>query len=189
MKIRHFKNLLLVSLALASTAYADMPRADRGHVGHSNSAAVGMILLGNGTGFEEQQPPTECALQADSVTKDLECSDGGGDSYDFTVPFSGEPGDGQIVYFPVVKAITCPDNFAGSVAKAKTASSGTATFTIKKNGSTVGTVVFTASATGVWSTSGGATSFADGDTPEVVAPSPPDDDLANVSLTFECVRD
>ena len=173
----------------ACLAFADMPRADRGHMGVSNTAAVGMVPVGNGTGFAEQQPTTECALQKDSVTKAFECWDGGGGDGSFAVPFPGLPVDGEILYFPLNSARTCADDFAGSVAKAKAASTGTATFTIKKNGSTVGTVVFTASATGVWATSGGATAFADGDTVEVVAPSPQNATLSSVGLTFECVKD
>jgi hypothetical protein len=176
----------------ACLAFADMPRADRGHMGHSNTAALGMVPVGNGAGFEEQNPPNDCPLMQDSGDDQaFACWSGSGDSYDFTVPFDGPalPGDGQIVYFPIVKNITCADDFAGSVAKADEPSTGTAVFTIKKNGSTVGTVTFTTSDTGVWATSGGATSYADGDIYAAIAPSPQDATLAGVGLTHECERD
>lgn len=175
-------------LVLSCFAYADnVPSAARGHMGCLNTAAVGMVPVGDGTGFCEQALPENCALAWDGAA--VECSDGTGGTTHFSVTYSGLPPEDQIVYFPVLTALSCPDDFAGSVAKAKTASTGTVAFTIKKNGSTVGTATFTASATGVFATSGGATTFVDGDTFEVVAPPATQDaTLSDVGLTFECTR-
>jgi hypothetical protein len=47
----------------------------------------------------------------------------------------------------VVRAFTIPSNFTGSLAKASVAATASATFTVNKNGSSIGTFVFAASGT------------------------------------------
>ena len=181
-----------VTLLAATVACADnMPQAARGHMGASNTAALGMIGVGNGTGFAEQQPPNDCPLSQDASTQALECWDGSSGidvGYDFAFIYEGLPTDGALRGFPAVRAFACADDFAGSDAEAKVASTGTAVFTVKLNGSTIGTATFTSSANGVWATTGGATSVADDDYFEVVNPTPQDATLSGVGLSFLCTR-
>jgi hypothetical protein len=165
MKMKKLFVGLLIGL-FANIAQADnLPLASRGHMGCSNTAALGMVGVGNGTGFCEEK------MQED-----------------FVMGWSGKPPASAIFSIPLGRARTCADNFAGSKAKAKTPSAGTAVFTIKKNGVPVATVTFTADDDGVWNTSGGATSFAVGDTVELYAPASQDMGLANVGFYFLCTR-
>lgn len=78
-------------------------------------------------------------------------------------------------------AATIPTS--GNKASAKTASTGTAVLTIKQNGSSVGTVTFTASATGVFSVSSPVTVAID-DIITIEGPSTPDTTLADISITL-----
>lgn len=72
---------------------------------------------------------------------------------------------------------------SGNKASAKTASTGTAVFTIKKNGSSVGTVTFTTSATGVFSISSPITRAID-DILTIEGPATADATLADISFTL-----
>lgn len=91
----------------------------------------------------------------------------------------------QTIGFVAVRAHNFASNFAGSEGKAKTASTGTATFTVKKNGTSIGTVVFTSASTATFTTTSGATeTLAAGDLLEIVAPSSPDATLAGVRITL-----
>jgi hypothetical protein len=76
-------------------------------------------------------------------------------------------------------------SFADSVASAATASTGTAVLTILKNGASVGTITFTASAAGVFA--GAGATFAVDDILSITAPSSADATLANVSVTLKGV--
>lgn len=96
--------------------------------------------------------------------------------YDIGIPIVGLPGDGERIGYIMPRTVNFPANFSTSYASAITASTGTIVFNIYKNTSTlVGTVTFTASATGVFaSASGLAQSFVAGDLFELVCPSPVD---------------
>jgi hypothetical protein len=113
---------------------------------------------------------------------------GGSQPYDIAAFYPGSPIAAAVVLFHVVnRTVTLPAALAGSHGVALTASAGTATFIIKHNGSAVGTVVFTASATATFTLSGGATLSA-GDTLEIVAPNTPDSTLANIAITLAGTR-
>lgn len=98
------------------------------------------------------------------------------------IPDSPDVAD-TVMYFPVAQSIALPINLTGSRAIAKTASTGTATFDIKKNGASIGSIVFTASATGTF-TFASAQTFTNTDSFEITAPSPQDATLANIAFTF-----
>ena len=103
---------------------------------------------------------------------------------------SGVPTASEVVLgYVFTRAVTFPDDFAGSQSTAGVAATASTTFAVKKNGSSVGTLVFSAAgSTGAFLTSGGSTSFAAGDLLELVAPASPDATLANVRVTFMGVR-
>lgn len=76
-----------------------------------------------------------------------------------------------------------PAGMATSKAVASTASTGTAVFNIKKNGTNVGTITFTASTNGVFAMAS-ATSFAVGDVLTVVGPASADATLAGITASL-----
>jgi len=85
-----------------------------------------------------------------------------------------------------VRTISFAANFSGSAGAAGTAATASTTFNVAKNGSTVGTISWAASAaTCTFSTSGGTSvSLAAGDVLTVTANSTADTTLADVSFTF-----
>jgi hypothetical protein len=106
--------------------------------------------------------------------------------YDIGIPIVGKPDASERIGYVMPRAVTFPANFSTSYASAITASAGTIVFTMYKNTSTaVGTITFTASATGVFaSTSGLAQSFSAGDLLELVAPASVDASWANGRFTI-----
>ncbi len=85
------------------------------------------------------------------------------------------------------RSVSFVANLTGSHASADTASTGTVSFTLKQNGSSVGTVTFTASATGTFTFASPIT-FASGDVLQIVAPATADGTLANVAINLAGTR-
>ncbi len=95
--------------------------------------------------------------------------------------YSGPTTPSQVVQRYVFgQATTFPAGLSGSQGAAGTAATGTATYSIEKNGSAVGTMAFAASATTASFTMSAATAFAIGDVLTIVAPASPDATLASV---------
>lgn len=103
---------------------------------------------------------------------------------------AGAPSANEVLLkYVFTRAVTFADEFAGSRAHAGTAATASTVFIVKKNGSSVGTVTFSASGTtGAFVTTGTTVSFAAGDYLELVAPSSPDSTLANISFSFAGTR-
>jgi hypothetical protein len=111
-----------------------------------------------------------------------------------------------VIYFPAVQATATQEifrknvrhaenyaaNFAGSggSVNAATEATGSTTFTVFKNGSSVGTIVWAAAAaTPTFTTAGGAAvSFAIGDIQTITGPATPDTTLANWAVTLVSTR-
>lgn len=114
----------------------------------------------------------------------------GNDSASYTVPFVpgvGNKGVGQnndIYFYGILPfAVQFPSGAAGSTAKAKTAATGSTTFTFKKNGSSFATVVFSGSGTVGVFTLGSTTSFnGTSDILEIDGPATADATLADFTL-------
>jgi hypothetical protein len=108
-----------------------------------------------------------------------------GGLYDISLFIPGQPAASAMVFqFVVPRAISLPVNLAGSLAKAGTAATSAAAFTLRRNGSNIGTTDLAAgSATAAFTLAGGAV-FAAGDVLEMLAPSPQDATLADVSITL-----
>lgn len=107
-------------------------------------------------------------------------------SYNIGFFFPGLPGAGARVGAHIVAepgGVTIPSGATNSQCEAKTASTGTATFDIQKNGSSVGSVTFTSSATASF-TLASPVSLAQGDVIEIIAPGSQDGTLADVMLTI-----
>jgi hypothetical protein len=109
--------------------------------------------------------------------------------YDIAASTEGKPADGAIVLtFPVVRNFTLPANLTGSGARSAAPATATATFTLKRNGSSFGTVEFASTATtGTFSST--LTSFTPGDLFTIEAPNPQDTTLANIGITIKADLD
>jgi hypothetical protein len=147
------------------------------------------VLHGNAAGA-----PTfgAVSLTAD-VTGILPVANGGTGSssaapYDIAVFFPGVPGSSaKVSRFVATRSIILPVNLTGSVGKAGTASTGTATIDIQVNAVSKGSVVFTASATATFTFASQVT-LVSGDILLLVAPSSADATLADISITFAGTR-
>ena len=143
---------------------------DVGAIGLSgaNFGTAGQVLTSQGSG----SPPT---WQTPSVTNI---------PYDLATSIQGIPPNGLIVFTYVApRTFTITANFVGSQAKAGTAATASAVFTIRKNGASIGTVTLAASAT-TGTFSGAAASFVAGDVLTILAPSPADATLADIGITL-----
>jgi hypothetical protein len=110
-------------------------------------------------------------------------------AYDVSVPCVGKPSAGEVLLdLLVVRAFTLPQGLAGSGAVATTAPTATATLTVSRNGTAVGTVTFAAGQTTATFSSATAAAFAVGDRMRVIAPSTQDSTLADFTATFALQR-
>lgn len=109
-----------------------------------------------------------------------------GDAYDVGGMKNGTPDDGEILLRLIaVRPFTFPSGFAGSIAKAGVAATGTSTFDLKKNGgSAFGTFQFAGAATVATFTLASPESFVVGDILTVTAPTTADATLADLAFTL-----
>lgn len=105
--------------------------------------------------------------------------------YDIGLFIPGLPDDGAEVFkFVAVRAIDFVDNFVGSVGHVGTNPAATASFDVKKNGSSIGSVSISTGGVFTFNTTGAGTALAIGDRLSLVSPSPQDTNLANVAMSF-----
>ena len=99
--------------------------------------------------------------------------------------YTGKPTTNLVLQSYVFAAsVTFPAGLSGTRGNAATAATTAATFNIQKNGTSVGTMVFAASANTATFTMSSATTFNAGEVLGVVAPAMPDATLANLAWTF-----
>jgi hypothetical protein len=99
--------------------------------------------------------------------------------------YTGKPTASLVLQSYVFAAsVTFPAGLSGTRGNAATAATTAATFNIQKNGTSVGTMVFAASANTATFMMSSATTFNAGDVLGVVAPAMPDATLANLAWTF-----
>lgn len=104
--------------------------------------------------------------------------------YPIAIFFPGSYGsNATLANISAVRAFTLPVNCTGSIATLATASTGTAIFKIRKNGSQIGTITFTTSGTGVFALSPGVT-FNVSDLLTISAPTTPDASAAGFGMTL-----
>lgn len=98
----------------------------------------------------------------------------------------GKPDAGEVILSWVfVGAVTFPANFSGSACSAGTNPTASWSANIKKNGTTIGTLGISTSGVVTFSTTGAvAVSFSVGNTLSIVAPTPQDSTLADLSITL-----
>jgi len=111
---------------------------------------------------------------------------GGGGPLTLAVYVQGLPGDAErIMRFIATGDFSIPANFAGSQVDAETPpADADAEFVVGKNGSSIGTITIEqTTGTVVFDLTGGA-SFTAGDLLEILAPTPQDSALADISLSI-----
>lgn len=175
---------------------------------HNLTARLGKVQVLQGTSSVYPTVPADCVTVgqytktgAATMTRDaLENTAptlraGGGVSsipYDVTFGYSGAPAANAELRFLVARAFTLYSvaNLPSGVAhqcKAVTAATASTTLTIRKNGSSIGTMVFAASGTVATFTVASNVTFASGDVLSIIAPATPDTTLANVDITLAAV--
>lgn len=114
--------------------------------------------------------------------------------YDLGFFFAGSPTNGQEVFrMQAVRAFTIPDGAPGSNAIARVESTGTAVFSLRRNGAQFATVTFSAGSPtiyeGVFAYDVAADEvFAEDDVFTIIAPSTADASLADISIFLKGVR-
>lgn len=104
--------------------------------------------------------------------------------YDILCGIVGKPSNGEVVLlFVAPRAFRIPANAAGSRLKAGTAATGTAVFSIQKNGSEFLTATVAASGTTA-TFAGSQVDFAAGDMLRIIAPATADATLADIAITL-----
>lgn len=103
---------------------------------------------------------------------------------------AGTPaGSETVLRYVFTRATTFADELAGSHGSAGVAATAVTTFSVKKNGSDVGTVAFgVGGSIATFTTTGTTVSFASGDVLSIVAPATPDATLADISITLTGMR-
>ncbi|MBX3580845.1 MAG: hypothetical protein KF810_02975 [Rhizobiaceae bacterium] len=115
---------------------------------------------------------------------------GTGDRFDVAVFAQGKPAAGELLLRHVFSdtGVTFPADLSASRASGRDAATAEAVVSLEKNGSEFGTVTFAAAGdTGTFAAAT-PTGFAAGDILTVIAPSPRDATLADVSITLAGVR-
>lgn len=106
-------------------------------------------------------------------------------SFDLSAYASGKPDSGEIlIRYVFTSDIVFPEDFVDSYGVAIDASTGMAIFSVEKNGIEIGTVAFTDDDFAEFSTASEIT-FAAGDILSLVAPSPANSTLSDISITFK----
>lgn len=111
-----------------------------------------------------------------------------GRRYDIATFYPGVPGSSQtIIRWVATRTVNVGAGAPGSQLSAGTAATGSTTFTIKKNGASVGTVVVSSSGTTGVFTVASAFSLAAGDVLSVVGPSSADATIADIAFNLAAI--
>jgi hypothetical protein len=107
-----------------------------------------------------------------------------GDRYDVWSDDTDRPGDAEVVLKGYPKGVTFPIGLSDSYAGAEVASTGTAVYSVKKNGVEFATVTFSAGDPVGVIACPVATSFVEGDKLSMTAPTPRDATLSGVAINI-----
>jgi hypothetical protein len=115
---------------------------------------------------------------------------GGGGPYDIVCSLAGKPDASEAVLeMTFTRTVNFAGNFSGSYGTVGTNPTSTATYTVNKNGSSIGTIVVSTGGVVTFTTTSGATqSFAAGDRLDVTAPGTQDATLSDAAFTLAGTR-
>jgi hypothetical protein len=106
--------------------------------------------------------------------------------YALGLTYDGSPGTGEVILrHPAPIAFNLPISLTNSQFYAATAANATATFTLKKNGASIGTIQFATGATSGTATFSTGVAFAVSDKLTMEAPSPADSTLADLGFSIK----
>lgn len=126
--------------------------------------------------------------QSAFVIEVVEVSDAIAREYDRSIYVGGQPGAGaKIAQIVLPRAVRLEAGAGQSIAYVDTAPTDSQSFVINKNGSAVGTIDFAATKNEGTFSVASEVEFAAGDRLELIAPSPQDATLADLSVTFNLV--
>ncbi|NCC03456.1 MAG: hypothetical protein EOM37_05335 [Proteobacteria bacterium] len=109
--------------------------------------------------------------------------------YDIGGSFMGKPNAGSVILrFPMPRPVRFLAGLTPSKGTAATAPTGAVSFLLRKNGAQFATMDFAAAATTATFTCANNTDFAAGDVLTLVAPSTPDDTLADIGFALAGLR-
>lgn len=109
--------------------------------------------------------------------------------YDVGLYIPGQPASGAEVFKLVaVRDVEFPDDWAGSYGHVGTNPTSSAVFTIKKNGSSIGSISISTGGVFTFATTGAATTLAAGDRLTIEAPNPQDATLADIGFNLAGAR-
>lgn len=148
----------------------------------ANTKTINLVL---GTTSIATSPGRLYAVRTDGTVNGLVARDIGGtfEPNDLHIFLPGAMTNNQICYrMKATRAFTLPQNLAGSYAAASIAATASTTVTLKKNGTSIGTIVWAIAGTNATFTFAADVSFAVGDLLEIDGPATADATLANISL-------
>lgn len=156
--------------------------------GITNSTTVGQTL--RVTGSNTYAWGALDLADADAVTGVLPSANLPAQPYDVAIQSEGMPeASAVLLRFIFPRAASFADDFAGSKGLAVTAATASYVLSIKKNGTTIGSITFAAAGTTpTFATSGGATSFVADDVLTIVGAASPDASLADLAFTLVGTR-
>jgi len=106
--------------------------------------------------------------------------------YVLGLTYDGSPDNSEVILRQkTVLAFSLPASLTGSYFYSEVAATGASTFTLKKNGGSIGTILFSSSATTGVATFSTSVSFAVGDKLTIEAPSSADATLADLGFTLK----
>lgn len=135
---------------------------------------------------------TDCDITSPANSQILTYNSGAGKwenenpPYDIAFCFSGMPGTSQTVEVVAVRSYQLPASLTGSQFKIGVNPTSTMTFSLTKNGSSIGSVAFSTAGSPTV-TFASAVTFSAGDVLGIVAPNPQDATGANVGFSFEAI--
>jgi len=170
-----------------------LPAVKRAIVVEADAANTADVTVVIGTASFAVAPGTSSWFYSDGTANGLSqiggsAGAGGSDPFDIGIYLQSKPTAGaNVLRFNAVRSFDLPSGLSGSVFTAGVASTGTATFTLKQNGVSIGTIAFTTSTTGV-ATFASPVTFAVNDVFEITAPGSQDATLAEIALNFKGTR-
>lgn len=166
-----------------------LPAIERAVIVSIDGGNAAAVTLKRGSASYVASPGEVLLVFTDGTANGLEVM-GALNAMDIGVFVPGLPGDDAVVlrYTPL-RPMTIPDDAIGSVCNCEVDPASSAIFTIKRNGSNIGTITIAGGATtGSFTFSSPASFNGTTDVLEIVAPTPQDTDLVNVYIGIKGYR-